>query len=102
MLQDHDARGDELLADRGEAKLGLRRVRHIVFDVCQTVAFFEQRFAVLGDEHAAAELADLQPGLHVGIRLGGNFLDVGGRLGRARGNNKRQNRQRNKNAFHVS
>ena len=66
----HDGHRRELLGDRPDAKLRLRRVRDLPFDVCQTVAFRDQRLAFTGEQDRAAESVRFHVALHVLVDLG--------------------------------
>ena len=74
LLEDHDGHRRELLGDRPEAELGLRRVRNLVLGVGQPVALAEEDRAVPGHEDRAVEVVDLDAGVHVLFELRRQFF----------------------------
>lgn len=56
LAQDHDGDSGELLADRGQAELGVARVRNVPFAVGQAIAPVQQDLAVARHQHRTREL----------------------------------------------
>ena len=70
LLEDEDRHRRELLGDRPQAELGLRRVGDLVLGVGEAVALAEEGLAVLRDEDRAAEVVHLDAGVHVLLEPG--------------------------------
>ena len=76
LLQKHDRYGSEHFGDRPNAKLCLRRVRHLEFQVGHSVTFAHEDLAVLRNQNRSAEPAGFDQGIHV---LADFWRDVGAR-----------------------
>ena len=74
LLQKHDRDGREHFGDRPNAKLCLRRVRHLEFQVGHSVAVAHEDLAVLRNQNRSAEPTSFDQGIHV---LADFWRDVG-------------------------
>ncbi len=73
LLELHNQHRGELLGDRRQPELGLRRIRHAVLTVRQPIALAEQRLASARDADRATEVLQRDSRLYILVHLCGQI-----------------------------